>query len=203
MGVFDEVNRMSAAGNSEFRVMTPGGGQLVLLGSFDLDYYHDIEVTFSGVLSSTAPEWMHWPRFAEGTATADAEHRRYAIEDDDGRYEIVARDVAVEIGKVFHYDRGKLLQPGERIAPWVKRKKADGSPGAASAGGIADRTASRGAMKAYVVTTGVVFGLLTVAHLLRMAGENPRLAADPAYIAITAASAALCVWAIWVVRRER
>jgi hypothetical protein len=58
-------------------------------------------------------------------------------------------------------------------------------------------------MKAYVVTTGVVFGLLTVAHLLRIAGENPRLAADPFYVAITLASAALCVWAMWVLRRAR
>ncbi|HSU17268.1 hypothetical protein [Longimicrobium sp.] len=56
-------------------------------------------------------------------------------------------------------------------------------------------------MKAYVITTGVVFGLLTVAHLLRIAGENPRLAADPFYVAITLASAALCVWAMWVLRR--
>ena len=58
-------------------------------------------------------------------------------------------------------------------------------------------------MKAYVITTGAVFGLLTVAHLLRIAGENPRLGTDPVYIAITAASAALCGWAVWVLRRGR
>ena len=56
-------------------------------------------------------------------------------------------------------------------------------------------------MKAYVITTGVVFGLLTIAHVLRIIGENHALAADPAYIAITAASAALCVWAFVVLRR--
>ena len=58
-------------------------------------------------------------------------------------------------------------------------------------------------MKAYVITTGVVFGLLTLAHLLRIVGENPRLAADPFYMAITTASAALCVWAVVVLRRAR
>ena len=58
-------------------------------------------------------------------------------------------------------------------------------------------------MKAYVITTGVAFGLLTLAHLLRIVGEDPGLAADPFYIAITAASAALCVWAFVVLRRER
>lgn len=58
-------------------------------------------------------------------------------------------------------------------------------------------------MRAYVITTGVVFGLLTLAHLLRIAGENPRLAADPGYLAITAASAALCAWAFVVLRRAK
>ena len=58
-------------------------------------------------------------------------------------------------------------------------------------------------MKAYVITTGVVFGLLTVAHLLRMVLEKPDLASEPFYLAITAASAALCVWAFVVLRRSR
>jgi tetrahydromethanopterin S-methyltransferase subunit E len=50
-------------------------------------------------------------------------------------------------------------------------------------------------MKAYVVTTGVVFGLLVVAHIWRVIVENPALAKDPAYIVITIAAAALCLWA--------
>jgi hypothetical protein len=58
-------------------------------------------------------------------------------------------------------------------------------------------------MKTYIITTGVVFGLLTVAHLLRIAFEDPRLGSEPVYLAITAASAALCVWAIRVLRRGR
>ncbi|HVG46262.1 MAG TPA: hypothetical protein VM890_16075 [Longimicrobium sp.] len=58
-------------------------------------------------------------------------------------------------------------------------------------------------MKTYVITTGTVFGLLTIAHLLRIVGEDPGLAADPFYMAITAASAALSVWAFVVLRRSR
>jgi dolichyl-phosphate-mannose--protein O-mannosyl transferase len=58
-------------------------------------------------------------------------------------------------------------------------------------------------MKAYVITTGTVFGLLTIAHLLRMVMEKPDLASEPFYLAITAASAALCVWAFVVLRRSR
>jgi hypothetical protein len=58
-------------------------------------------------------------------------------------------------------------------------------------------------MRAYVITTGVVFGLLTVAHILRMLTEDPKMAADPIYLGITAAAAALCVWAFYVLRRAR
>lgn len=57
-----------------------------------------------------------------------------------------------------------------------------------------------GAMKAYVITTGALFGLLTVVHLLRIVWE-PHLATDPIYILITAVSAALCVWAFFGLRR--
>ena len=56
-------------------------------------------------------------------------------------------------------------------------------------------------MKAYVITTGAVFGLLVVAHIWRAIEEGPRLAKDPFYIVITIASAALCFWA-WRVLRQ-
>lgn len=50
-------------------------------------------------------------------------------------------------------------------------------------------------MKAYVLTTGAVFGLLTLAHLWRIVAESPALARDPWYLLITACAAALCLWA--------
>jgi len=50
-------------------------------------------------------------------------------------------------------------------------------------------------MKAYVMTTGAVFGLLVVAHIWRVIEEGPALAKNPWYIAITLAAAALCFWA--------
>ena len=59
-------------------------------------------------------------------------------------------------------------------------------------------------MRAYVVTTGILFGLVTLAHLLRMVYESRALATDPGYLLITAAAAALCVWAcVLVLRRPR
>jgi hypothetical protein len=50
-------------------------------------------------------------------------------------------------------------------------------------------------MKAYVMTTGAIFGLITLAHVLRVIAEGPRLATDPWYVLLTVAAGALCVWA--------
>jgi hypothetical protein len=50
-------------------------------------------------------------------------------------------------------------------------------------------------MKAYVMTTGAVFGLITLAHVLRIIAEGPHLATDPWYVLLTVAAAALGLWA--------
>jgi hypothetical protein len=49
-------------------------------------------------------------------------------------------------------------------------------------------------MKAYVMTTGVLFALLTLAHVWRMSEER-HLASEPWYLLITAATAVLSLWA--------
>lgn len=49
-------------------------------------------------------------------------------------------------------------------------------------------------MRAYLITTGTVFGLITLAHLLRMIFEGRERATDPAYILLTILAAALCGW---------
>ena len=49
-------------------------------------------------------------------------------------------------------------------------------------------------MRPYVITTGAVFGLLTLAHVGRVIAEGPRVL-NPWWIAITIASAVLCLWA--------
>jgi hypothetical protein len=59
-------------------------------------------------------------------------------------------------------------------------------------------------VKAYVLTTGILFALLTLAHVLRIVYESRALASDPWYMLITAATAALSVWAcLLLVRRGR
>jgi hypothetical protein len=55
-------------------------------------------------------------------------------------------------------------------------------------------------MKLYVMATGTLFGLLTVAHLWRMFSAEPGMARDPWYILTTVAAAALCLWALRLLR---
>lgn len=55
-------------------------------------------------------------------------------------------------------------------------------------------------MKAYVLTTGVLFGLIFVAHIWRVIVEGPNLAKDPFYIVLTIAAAALSLWALRLLR---
>jgi hypothetical protein len=54
-------------------------------------------------------------------------------------------------------------------------------------------------LKTYVATTGTLFGLIAIAHVLRIAAER-HLATDPWYLLLTAAAAALSLWAVRVLR---
>ena len=58
-------------------------------------------------------------------------------------------------------------------------------------------------MRAYVITTGVIFGLLVVAHVWRIIAEGTQLLRDPWWFLITGLAAALCVWAVVLARRQR
>ena len=58
-------------------------------------------------------------------------------------------------------------------------------------------------MKAYVMTTGVVFALLTLAHLLRIIVEGTHLAKNPLYVLITVAAGGLCLWAWRLLRLSK
>jgi hypothetical protein len=59
-------------------------------------------------------------------------------------------------------------------------------------------------MKAYLITTGTLFGLLAVAHVWRVIAEWPALVTDPGAAVeggIGVVAAALCVWAWRLTRR--
>jgi hypothetical protein len=57
-------------------------------------------------------------------------------------------------------------------------------------------------MRAYLATTGAVFGVIALAHLWRIVEEGPRLARDPWFLLLTAAAAAFGVWAWRLLRRS-
>jgi multisubunit Na+/H+ antiporter MnhG subunit len=65
------------------------------------------------------------------------------------------------------------------------------------------------ALKAYLVTTGTLFGLLAVLHLWRVVEMWHRLATDPWFVlgatGITVVAGALCLWAwrlLWTSARS-
>jgi hypothetical protein len=55
-------------------------------------------------------------------------------------------------------------------------------------------------VKAYVLTTGALFGAVTVAHVARMFVEH-RHATEPVYILITLATALLFAWSVRLYRQ--
>lgn len=55
-------------------------------------------------------------------------------------------------------------------------------------------------MRAYVITTGIIFALITISHCVRMALE-PRVLTEPIYLLLTLLSATLAIWAVVVLQR--
>lgn len=55
-------------------------------------------------------------------------------------------------------------------------------------------------MRLYIITTGAIFALVTVAHIARMASESHVLK-EPLFLLLTVLSAALTVWSLVVLRR--
>ena len=49
-------------------------------------------------------------------------------------------------------------------------------------------------MKAFLITTGSVFGLIVLAHIARAFAEGPSVAKDPVFILLTLLAAGLSAW---------
>lgn len=56
-------------------------------------------------------------------------------------------------------------------------------------------------MKAYLIVTGATFGLITVAHILRVAAEGTHPMTEPVFVASTVLAAVLCFWACRLLRK--
>lgn len=55
-------------------------------------------------------------------------------------------------------------------------------------------------MKAYLLTTSTIFGLITGAHVLRLYYE-PHVASEVPFILLTLLAAGLCIWGIRLLLR--
>jgi hypothetical protein len=58
-------------------------------------------------------------------------------------------------------------------------------------------------MKYYLLTTGVTFGLIVAAHLLRISQEGSWLLGEPIFLFTSFLSIAFCIWAIVLLNKLR
>ena len=100
-----------------------------------------------------------------------------------------------------------LLHPGNGSGRRVAGSRVGGAsefvrPRGADSGWRNGDYSEMNSMKAYLITTGTVFGLITLAHIWRVCVENRHLATDPWFIFLTILAAGLCVWAWRLLRRS-
>ncbi len=57
-------------------------------------------------------------------------------------------------------------------------------------------------MRAYVITTSIVFALITVAHIARIIAESTMVMRDPFFAGSTVLSIGLFAWSIKLLRRR-
>ncbi|QDU50362.1 hypothetical protein [Gimesia panareensis] len=112
-------------------------GELLITGSFDFAYYHEVEVEFREVTYLSLPVLFWNPHFRlplddeieavrKFIAVGDR-HMVFCIEaESDAGFEkipfyVVAESVVLREGTVYYYER-EHLEENERIADWVKRK---------------------------------------------------------------------------------
>ena len=58
-------------------------------------------------------------------------------------------------------------------------------------------------MKAYLIITGALFGVVTISHIARIVTENPRLATQPFFLLVTLLTTGLCLWALRLLLSSR
>ncbi len=117
---------------------------LIVLGSFDFCYYHDLELLFYGVQTHNLPPQAHWSdhwqkpqlELVQGNEAQVVlqqlqwepapQQKLFAFNvgsHGDSRYYILALGLSWHIGVAFHYDREaqEPLQPGQRVVYWVHK----------------------------------------------------------------------------------
>jgi hypothetical protein len=130
---FERLNRI---GCWEWQLQSFDGHRLCLIGGADLVYSHIAELWVSGVAYVSCPTRLLHPTFRQPTEIERSSvriivdlsqsplvvaiHAETESSSEPLPFLIVGEAVELVTGTVYHYERGDL-QPGERIAPWVKR----------------------------------------------------------------------------------
>ena len=132
--VFELLEELAKkSGINDFMIDRFDGCTLRLTGSFDLGYYHEVEVEFDGVDYMHLPTYFSYPRIYLIKVKAAPENsvpslpiRDYGIfEDGEGdiQYHVRAFSVRARRCMVYHYDRSPL-EAGEELSDAMKSKKA-------------------------------------------------------------------------------
>ena len=138
MKELERINEIVETTNTvDYRIQSYDSVNLMITGSFDFCYYHEVELTFHEVSYISLPADFGNPTFRLATEkecadinkiiAVDEEEKVFCIEADTTRtiekllFFVVAEKVTLNEGTVFYYER-EDLKPGERIAPWVNKQ---------------------------------------------------------------------------------
>ncbi|GMQ64248.1 hypothetical protein [Vallitalea maricola] len=126
--------KLSNTNINDFYIINQDMFSLTLAGSFDSDYYHDVEVKFLDVEFICCPNHFTADSFriateneiyklGEVTNIKDSEGLAICMEDTSwgDKYYMIAHSIEVSWGTVFYYMRENLGE-GQRIANWVLEK---------------------------------------------------------------------------------
>jgi len=136
MNTVKRINEIIKTRNSfDFILNEKGADKLILTGSFDFSYYHDIELIFHGVSYHSLADNFYAPNFRKATNLEVSELKKttaiatkqtaYCIQAETHDhlqkqcFYIVADSVTINEGRVYYYHR-KNLKPEESIASWAK-----------------------------------------------------------------------------------
>ncbi len=129
----EQLKEINASNLWDWRLDRFEGDKLHILGSRDFYYYHNLEIVFHDVDFLSCPTTFFHAQFrcatdeerAQFSGHRDWEGTMFCISTDHGQDEpspkfyVCAGRVECVVGTVFYYER-ENLQPGERMAEWVK-----------------------------------------------------------------------------------
>jgi hypothetical protein len=142
VGLYFKLDVSDEDGGIAYPINEIPNNAIVVLGSFDFSYYHQVEIVFFDTIAHTIDSeyrWSdHWDK-DQLCLLSSAERNKIiitsGIADDpsirvfafnigsfsDEQYYIIAKGISIKMGIVFHYDRAaqEPLKENERVAYWV------------------------------------------------------------------------------------